>query len=145
MIGVIILNYNTYQDTLNLVCELQEQSVASRLRVVVVDNCSPNESYEKLKPLEQRYSNVVVIATSENLGYAKGNNWGLKYLEESSATKYVAILNSDVSIERDCFERLAKRYEQLDNAGVVAPIMVDERGVHQIVMGKLPTLWDDFK
>ena len=82
LIGVVILNYNSYQDTINLVQELQCQSLSENLRIIVVDNDSPNNSYEFLKELEDRFSNTVVLQTGENLGYAKGNNFGLEYLDE---------------------------------------------------------------
>ncbi len=129
MVGVVILNYATYGDTIRLVAELQGQSIASQLRIVVVDNHSPNESYERLKPLEVQMGNVEVLQTQENGGYAKGNNFGLDYLERSvTPPKYVAIVNNDVSLPRDCFERLVARYEELDSAAVISPVMVDEKG-----------------
>ncbi len=143
-VAIVILNYNTYQDTIRLVRELQRQSVVQRLRIVVVDNASPNGSYEQIKPLKQEFTNVVVLRTEVNLGYAKGNNFGLKYLEQNRPPKYVAILNNDVSLENDCLERLAKRYEELERPGVIAPIMVDRMGEQQVVMNRLPSAWEDF-
>lgn len=124
--------------------ELQRQSVAQQLRIVVVDNASPNGSYEQIKPLEQEFANVVVLKTEKNLGYAQGNNFGLKYLEQNTPPKYVAILNNDVSLEDDCLERLAKRYEELERPAVIAPIMVDSMGEQQVMMNGLPSVWEDF-
>ena len=60
-IGVVLLNYNSYADTIHLVEELQKQSVADRLRIVVVDNHSPDDSYRQLLPLQRTYPHVTVL------------------------------------------------------------------------------------
>lgn len=127
-VGVVILNYSSYSDTIALVEALQKQSVAPSLSIVVVDNASPNESYRRLKPLEGRLANVTVIKTAENLGYAKGNNFGLRYIEENIGAKYVAILNNDVILPDDSFEQMIQRYEELESPAIIAPLMVDRDG-----------------
>lgn len=124
--GIVILNYNTYQDTIDLVGDLQQQTFVKDIKIVVVDNASPNESYKELKPLENKYPNVIVIQTAENLGYAKGNNFGLKYLEEHIKPQYVAILNNDVKLPIDSFEKLIERYNQLENPAIIAPQQLNE-------------------
>ena len=53
MIGVVILNYNSYVDSIKLVTELQKQTVNKDLQIVVVDNSSTNNSYQKLKALKK--------------------------------------------------------------------------------------------
>lgn len=53
-IGVIILNYNSFSDTIKLVSELQRQTIAYQLEIIIVDNDSPNGSYEKLLPLQEK-------------------------------------------------------------------------------------------
>lgn len=126
--GVVILNYSTYLDTIKLVEALQMQSIAEEVYIVVVDNASPNESYEQLQPLATQYNNVVVLQTGENLGYAKGNNFGLEYLEKHVSPIYVAILNNDVILPNDSFEKLIERYEVLDKPALIAPIMTDING-----------------
>ncbi|MBP6089708.1 MAG: glycosyltransferase family 2 protein [Crocinitomicaceae bacterium] len=124
-LAVVILNYNSFQDTINLVNELQKQSIVNDLFVLIVDNFSPNNSYEQLIPLESTYKNVKVLQTVSNLGYAKGNNIGLDYLDKNVHPEYVAILNNDVVLENDCFERLIEKYKQLEQAAIIAPKQLD--------------------
>lgn len=123
-IGIVILNYNSYEDTIALVEALQGQSVAQDLFFVIVDNASPNLSYEKLKPLERSYERLVVLQTGGNLGYAKGNNYGLNYLDAHVRPEYVAILNNDIILPDDCFEKLVERYRHLERPGVIAPLQL---------------------
>lgn len=125
-IGIVILNYNSFQDTIDLVGNLQQQTIINDINIVVVDNASPNNSYKELIHLEQKYSNVTVLQTGENLGYAKGNNFGLKYLEEHIKPEYVAILNNDIRLPKDSFERLIERYDQLENPAIIAPKQLNE-------------------
>lgn len=141
-IGIVILNYNSFADTIELVKNLHKQSVANELFIVVVDNASPNNSYEQLKPLEEHYSDIAVLQTGENLGYAKGNNFGLKYLDENIHPHFVAILNNDVQIPDDCFEKLLFKYELLERPAIIAPKMLDIFG-NEMVLYRMNTFLDD--
>jgi GT2 family glycosyltransferase len=142
MIGIIILNYNSFSDTIILVKDLQLQTVAKDMQIVVVDNASPNNSYVHLKPLEKQYQNVVVLQTGENLGYAKGNNFGLNYLDDNVKPDYVAILNNDIVLPRNCFEKLIEKYKVLDSPAIIAPKQLDINN-KELVPYKLNNYLDD--
>ena len=124
-IGIVLLNYNSFSDTIKLVENLQFQTMSYELQIVVVDNASPNKSYVHLKSLEKNYPNVVVLQTGENLGYAKGNNFGLNYLDKHIQPTYVAVLNNDIILTNDCFEKLVEKYQVLDSPAIIAPKQLD--------------------
>lgn len=142
LIGIVILNFKTYHDTFKLVHELQKQTLARSLKIVVVDNASPNNSFEKLRPLQSQYGNVTVIRTKSNIGYARGNNFGLNYLEEYIKPKYVAILNNDIILNQDCFERLIKCYQKLDKPAFIAPKQLNING-EEVPPFQMNTFIDD--
>ena len=125
MIGIVILNYNSFSDTIKLVEELQQQTIVENIQIVVVDNASPNNSFKHLKPLEKKFSNLTVLQTGENLGYAKGNNFGLNYLDKIIKPEYVAILNNDIVLPNDCFEKLKVKYTILESPAIIAPKQLD--------------------
>ena len=127
-VAIVILNYFSFADTVKLVEALQRQTVAKDLFVLVVDNASPNDSFAKLKPLEDKYTNVVVLQAGENLGYARGNNFGLQYLEENVHPQYVAIMNNDLILQHDSLENLVKKYGVLEKPAIVAPKQLDING-----------------
>lgn len=142
MIGAVILNYNTYPETIRLVEALQRQTIAADLRIVIVDNASPNGSFARLQQLEKKFDHVYVLQTGENLGYAKGNNFGLEYLDKHIKPEYAAVLNNDIVLPNDCFEKLIEKYQLLENPCIIAPIQLDtERKVS--IMGNLPRFTDD--
>ncbi|WP_296002846.1 glycosyltransferase family 2 protein [uncultured Alistipes sp.] len=143
-IGVVLLNYNSYADTIHLVEELQKQSVADRLRIVVVDNHSPDDSYRQLLPLQRTYPHVTVLRTERNEGYARGNNVGLNFLRQQGEVDYVAVMNSDIVLLSDCLERLVEEYNLLPDACLIAPLQVMLDG--RVYLGNsLPRFRDDLK
>ena len=74
----LILNYKTYNETIYLIRELLSQDIRENF-ILVVDNCSPNESFIRIKEAFQTEKRIECIRTDENGGYAKGNNYGLRY------------------------------------------------------------------
>ena len=124
-IGVVILNYNSWQATEALVVALQQQTVSGNLAIIVVDNASPNGSYGHLSSLPLRYSNVVAVLQAEkNFGYARGNNVGLQWLDEHIHPDYAVVANNDIVLSEDCLEKLAGRISTLKDACVISPVQV---------------------
>lgn len=144
-IGVVILNYNTWEATTQLVEALQKQTVASDLEIVVVDNASPNGSYEHLIGLKDQFANVVVVLqTGDNLGYAKGNNCGLQWLDKNVHPDYVVIANNDIQLSDDCLEKLALRFPALDKACIISPVQLLPDG-RRLYGWNLGSWWNDVK
>ena len=97
-IVLLILNYNNAKDTIELCNSLINQKDI-KFKILVVDNCSPDNSHETIKDKLKENSLVEIIKSTTNGGYAKGNNVGLRYIEKNLGTKYVAILNNDFTKE----------------------------------------------
>lgn len=144
-IGVVILNYNTWEATAKLVEALQKQTVAPDLAIVLVDNASPNGSYDHLLELKDQYANVVaVLQTGANLGYAKGNNYGLLWLDENIHPEYVVIANNDIELPDDCLETLAARFPSLERACIISPVQLLPDG-RKVYSWNLGSWWSDVK
>lgn len=120
-IGIVILNYKSYLDTEILVKELLSQETPHELIIQIVDNASPNESYTYLKDKLGNIPNVYIHANSENSGFAKGNNVGLRLLE-SFSPDYALVLNNDVHFDISLLDKLVTVYERIDDAGAMAPL-----------------------
>jgi len=64
---------------------------------------------------------LILIQTGENLGYAGGNNIGIKYVL-SSSVKYVFILNNDIVIQTpNIIELLTGSLEKINKGGIIGP------------------------
>ena len=96
-IGVVVINYNKYELTQNCVDKLI--GINAPVQVLIVDNDSLNDSYNVLRNKYENVENIDVIRNSENAGYAKGNNFGIRYLlQKNDSLKYFCIMNPDVEI-----------------------------------------------
>lgn len=118
-VAFIILNYKTFEDTIILGKEILDSSIPNSV-IVIVDNCSPNESYQKLLDAFKDEKTVDVIASPMNGGYAKGNNFGLRFVKKYSP-EYVCIINNDVHFSADTISQLINDVETNENVGAIAP------------------------
>lgn len=90
---VIILNWNGKQDTLE--CLKSFQAVSTPHQIVVVDNASSDQSAQII---ERAFPSVTLLENRENLGYAEGNNVGIRYALKKGAN-YLLILNNDTRVD----------------------------------------------
>ena len=140
----LILNYKTYTETIRLTSELIAEGLKDKF-VLIVDNASPNESYQELSTQFKGLNTVEVIQSPENGGYAKGNNFGLIYAKKYNP-EYVCIINNDVHFSIDMIDRLCEWYEKLPNVIFIAPRQILPSGT-DVRFGDMdvPTLWKDIK
>jgi len=133
----VILNYNSKEDTKNLV---QNINKILDIPIVIVDNCSPSNDYEELKKLETK--NVKVIKSNRNGGYAYGNNLGIEYAIREFNPKYIFIANPDIIINKSVVDEMLKVIQQDEKIGIVAPKM-KTNNPKSLSAWKMPSLKDD--
>jgi len=143
-IGIVILNYKTYSDTLKLMNHIMAQSTSHDLYFKIIDNNSPNRSFEVLSNAFADVPNIKVIQSGTNSGYAQGNNIGLKALEEI-APDYVLVINNDIFFDLKILDDLISAYRTLPSPGLISPIQLQPDGtVKDFDSLKCNTFWDDF-
>ncbi len=121
-VSVIILNYNSGDYTLNCVRSIRERtSPKIDFEIIIVDNNSRREEFEKLNPL-RKTENVKIVRTEINLGFAGGNMRGFK---EASPSKRVFFLNNDCELLNDNLSILTEFMEKNPNAALCAGQMRD--------------------
>lgn len=117
---IIILNYGMYDLTLKMINELHSKLEYDNYSIMVVDNCSPNESVEVLEN-QSKDLNYIFIANKKNTGYAAGNNIGIRYAIDNGY-KYSWILNNDVELrEKSILRELVGILEQCDDIACIGP------------------------
>jgi len=111
-ISIITVNYNGVKDT----CELIDTITSSKLRqeVIVVDNASRENEAEVIR---QKYPQVKVIRSEENLGFAGGNNLGVK----EARGEFLFFVNNDTVFKNYNPEALVERLRSDDKIGAVCP------------------------
>ena len=117
LVYCVVLNWNGWQDTLACLASLMLQDYPS-LVVVVVDNCSQNDSVARIK---QNYPFIQLLETGANLGFSGGNNAGIRLALENGAD-YVWLLNSDTFSPPDTVTKLVAKATQKPRAGEVGTV-----------------------
>lgn len=113
---IIILNWNQYKDTIECI-ESAKNINYNNFKILVVDNASRDGS---IGFIEERFSGIEVIENMENLGYAQGNNIGIKHALSKGAD-YLFILNSDVTLDKNALQELVKVAQTDKESSILAP------------------------
>ena len=125
-IGIIILNYNTVEDTVCCVKSIRNVIGEMVSTIYIVDNCSTDSSQMKLNAFFEKEKDIVLIHLKQNRGYAYGNNMGIK---RAIADGHDAILisNPDVEYKPDSIKYLYE-YLMSHHVGVVGPLIYNAQG-----------------
>ena len=112
-ISIITVNYNGLTDTCALIDSIPFDE---QMEVIVVDNASQKDEGAIIK---ERYPQVKVIKSAKNLGFAGGNNLGIK----ASTGDYLFFINNDTELHPEDWnpEALIKRIDSSERIGVVCP------------------------
>ncbi|MEW6053102.1 MAG: glycosyltransferase family 2 protein [Nitrospirota bacterium] len=157
-VGIIVLNFNGWQDTIECLESLQKIEYPDFL-IIVVDNASSDGSIEKIKAwaegkiaiveyerecaeqggvkeLEeelQKYPNdkkIVLIKNNANLGFSGGNNVGAKYAYKKGC-EYIGLLNNDtIILENEFINKLVEVFEYDGKVFAVGPKIVTPSGAY---------------
>lgn len=127
MVGIVILNWNGYEDTEECLGSLFESSYKD-FHVYLIDNASHDGSQEELNTFinQKNYSNkITLILEEENNGFAKGSNIGIRKAIADNC-EYIWLLNNDTVLENNTLELLVKELSLNDNVMIVTPKIVYE-------------------
>lgn len=140
-IPIIIVTYNRWQDT-RACLESVFAAASPAFYVVVLDNGSTDET---LDALPREFPAVELVRNASNLGYAEGNNVGLRLAIERRA-EFVVVLNNDVVVAPDWLTRLSEAALADPQAALVGPLVLhaNEPTVIQSAGGLLPNDWHSF-
>lgn len=113
LVSIITVNYNQPEVTCQFLESLQHITYPST-EVIVVDNASPDQDPGIIP---ERFPGIVFIRSEKNLGFAGGNNLGIR----RAKGKYLLFLNNDTEVERGFLEPLVEKCENDPLVGAVSP------------------------
>lgn len=125
--AVVILNYNTFEDTVVCVDSIKKYTACSSYKIFVVDNASPDKSGQLLISKYAQEDKVQVLASEKNLGFSGGNNIGIRAALEEGF-EYVYLLNSDIILQNDAFAFMQKAFASNKDVAVVGPSIYNPKG-----------------
>ena len=110
-LSIITINYNGLKDT----CELIDSiPFNNNLEVIVVDNASKED---EASIISEHFPQVKVIRSDKNLGFAGGNNLGIK----EAKGEYILLINNDTYFKEFNIDSLIERLDSSEKIGIVCP------------------------
>ncbi len=117
-VSIIVLNYNSREDTLDCLRSLEHLTYFP-LEIVVVDNGSSDGSVEAVRTA---YPNITLIDTGVNLGFTGGNNIAIQRALAEGAD-YIMLLNNDTIVAPDMVDVMVEAMENDPTIGVCGPMI----------------------
>jgi GT2 family glycosyltransferase len=137
-VDCIVLNWNGWNDTIECLRALHECTY-SRLTIIVVDNGSTDDSISRIRAA---YPDILLLKSAENLGFAGGNNIGIRHALAHGAD-HVWLLNNDTKPAPDALSALVAKALTDQQIGAVASIcyFAGEPSKVQAWAGSRVNLW----
>ncbi|CAI3398460.1 glycosyltransferase family 2 protein [Enterococcus cecorum] len=144
MLSFVILHYQVLEETINCIQEIKNK-IKNDYKIIVVDNCSPNGSGNKLKNMYKDDPFVKIILSNVNSGFAKGNNLGYRIAKVDNPD-YIIVMNNDVMIETEnLLQKLNEIYAET-NFDILGPdIYSTKTKLHQNPQRESNYKLDDLK
>ncbi|HSM98608.1 MAG TPA: glycosyltransferase family 2 protein [Gallionella sp.] len=118
-ISIIILSFNNYEETTGqCLAALAADPDFKAWEVIVVDNASDANTQQQLTEAKRLYPEVNFVFNSRNVGFAAGNNTGIKL----ATGDILILLNSDAFPTPGMLARLADHFAHDARLGMVGPV-----------------------
>jgi GT2 family glycosyltransferase len=114
LVSIVTLNWNTPKITCDFLSSIAHHNTYENIEVIAVDNGSSEDPTNAFK---NAYPDVKVILTKKNLGFAGGNNVGIR----AARGEFIFIVNNDTEFTAGLLEGLLEIFEDHADAGIVCP------------------------
>lgn len=107
-----VLQYGAAADTMAFIDSIRKWCADCSYHVVIVDNQSPDDAYEVIRQAYAVSDDVTVIQSGGNIGFARGNNVGIRYIREHFEAEFIVAANSDILlVAPDLYKKIKAEYE----------------------------------
>lgn len=131
-LSVIIVSWNLKDDLVACLMSLLENRPQADFETIVVDNASTDGTVDLLK---KHFADVIVVANTENRGFAAANNQAVKIAKG----QYIILLNPDTIVHPYCLENLITILDKNPEVGMCGPRLIDTDGATYSSVGYIPT------
>lgn len=131
-LSIIIVNWNTADLLIQCLESIYANPPKNRFEVLVLDNDSSDQS---VPLVQQRFPQVTLLASKENLGFAGGNNQAI----QQSQGRYVLLLNPDTEVKPGALDELTQFMEANPQAGAAGSCLLNPDGTLQHSCYPFPT------
>ena len=121
-----------------------------------MDNCSTNDSFNQISSFlnnksgyksvldnqeaDIKFDNIEIIRSDENLGYARGNNLGIRFLINKEVDN-ILVLNNDIFATNNFITPLADTLKSHPEIGLISPLLLkDDKNIDYNCCRRSPTI-----
>ena len=115
LVSIITVNFNQPEVTEELLKSLRQVTYPS-LEILVVDNGGSRKSFH----LQPDFPEVQFINSQENLGFAGGNNLGIRQAKGD----FILLLNNDTEVAPDFLQPMLQLFKEVPKLGIVSPLLI---------------------
>lgn len=135
-LSIIILNYNAKDFLLPCIKGIVEHTANLDYEIIVVDNASTDGSADYIEhKLLPRFTELKLIKSEKNNGYASGNNIGIKVAHG----RHVIIMNPDIVIWKNSLKQMVEFMDDHPKVGMAGPKLLSPDGSLQYFVYRFPT------
>lgn len=121
-LSIIIVNYKNYKLTIKCISSIISTVNNLNYEIIVIDNNSPNDSFEKIKDKFIQETKVNIIKNKKNSGFGGANNLGAKL----SKGKYLLFLNPDIIVLKDAINIMLYSLKKYDDIGLISGKLLND-------------------
>lgn len=137
-LSVVIVSYNTKDFLKNCLDSIYKTSKNFSFEIIVVDNASSDNSADLVS---REYKDVILIKNSQNLGFSKANNLGVK----KSTGRYVLFLNSDTLVYENTLKYMIDFMDENNKVGAATcKLVMPNEKIDDASHRGFPTPWNSF-
>jgi N-acetylglucosaminyl-diphospho-decaprenol L-rhamnosyltransferase len=133
ILSVVVVTYNSAADIVECIDSTLKDIEGLAAEVIVIDNLSSDHTVQLLNDKFAGIDRLQIIANTENLGFAGGNNQAAAMCKG----KYLLMLNPDTYFEPGVFKELVDYLETNDRIGAIGPKLLYEDGSFQVSASKI--------
>ena len=124
--SIITVNFHQAEVTIDFLKSVAKSYSSTEVEIIIVDNGAEKNRELIFQPY---FSNIKYIQSKENLGFAGGNNLGIKQAKGD----YIFLLNNDTEIPAGCIETMIAAMEANHQIGLLSPLLLyfDKKDVVQ--------------
>jgi len=129
VLSILLVNYNDKENLSRCLASLKGPINGVSREIIVVDNDSNDGSQEFI---QVNHPDVKLIQSSENVGFARANNRGLR----KCTGEFILLLNTDTVVMPDAIDILMKTIQSDTSLGAVGPALLLKDNTYQVSFGR---------
>jgi hypothetical protein len=134
----IIVSFNTRSELEDCLASIAAHPAHVAHEIIVVDNASSDGTVDALRA---RWSDVRVIESGRNSGFAAANNLGIR----AATSDLVLLLNSDTLVTRGALDAMVAQLVAAPDVAALGPRIVDGSGRAELSFGRMMTPWNELR